>query len=87
MIRLTPPQCVQNVSKFICKPTKSTIFIYLFILNLLSNLVYLKYNNEAITIIGIITISTFISYIESAIYTSIKIICLRKLYILSLIHI
>lgn len=81
MIRLTPPQCVQNVSKFICKPTKSTIFIYLFILNLLSNLVYLKYNNEAITIIGIITISTFISYIESAIYTSIKIICLRKLYI------
>ena len=66
-------------------PVKNKFFIYVFLLNLLSGLVYLHLQHSPLIIAGIILLPAFIAYCESCIYCLIRCKTTRKCYAVAII--
>lgn len=63
-----------------CKPVSSSFALYIFLINLISNIVSVKLYNNVIDVSFIVFLSAFTAYIESSIYCSIRITVVRNIY-------
>ena len=70
----------ERLSTMIRKPVDNKFFIYVFLLNLLSGLAYLHFQNNAFSIACIILLSAFIAYAENCIFCLIRPNIIRRIY-------
>lgn len=66
-------------------PIKSSALIYLFLLNVVSNIAYTVYANTAFAIFSMVMLASLAAYIETAVYTAIKWKWLRIVWLVLLI--
>lgn len=72
----------------LCKPVSSSFALYIFLINLLSNIVSVKLYNNVIDVSFIVFLSALTAYIESSIYYVIRNSVVKKIYasILVVVH-
>ena len=72
----------------LCKPVSSSFALYIFLINLLSNIVSVKLYNNVIDVSFIVFLSAFTAYIESSIYYFIRNSVVKKIYasIIVIVH-
>lgn len=71
---------VNKAIQGLCKPVSSSFALYIFLINLISNIVSVKLYNNVIDVSFIVFLSAFTAYIESSIYCSIRITVVRNIY-------
>lgn len=71
---------LKKIIQWLSKPVSKQFFLYVFILNLLSNYVDLQHHQSVFAFCCIFFLSALIAYIESAIYVMLKISWLKKTY-------
>lgn len=71
---------LKKIVQWLSKPVSKHFFLYVFILNLLSNYVDLHYDQSTFAYCCIFFLSALIAYIESAIFVILKISWLKKTY-------
>lgn len=71
---------INRIGKLLTTPIRSHFFILVFLLNIISNLSSLRYQNGLVYTIEIISLSALIAYAESVIYSLIPTNALKKIY-------
>jgi len=69
----------------LCKKTTGRFFLYVFILNLLSNYVYLKVDNSLFAYVCIFCLSAFVAFVEYTLYLCLPTLWLKKTLAIALI--
>lgn len=62
------------------KPVSSKLYIYLFLINMVSNLVSTKLNHDILSVVAIVSLSAFIAYCETALFLILRNKWLRRAY-------
>ena len=70
------------------RPSSTCFFVFMFILNLISNFVYVHYDDSLFAIVCIIGLSALTAYVESVVYILCKVKIIQKTYscILAMFH-
>ena len=71
---------LKKIYNWIFKPVSGKFFLFLFVLNLISNYVVLKYDDSLFAYLGVLFLSAFFAYVESAIYCLLVNRWLKKIY-------
>lgn len=71
---------IKRMGKVLTTPIRSHFFVFIFLLNIISNLSSLRYQNGFVYTVEIISLSALIAYCESVLYSLLPEGALRKIY-------